>query len=135
MSDITPELLTIAHDVRLAAQRLSRHVKDHTPSLAPHLFVVLVHLEHRSATAAELAAAERLSAPTMSKTVCELEERGLVRRELNPADARQKIVSLTSAGRQAIVRGRRERDAYMAERLGPCTPDELSLLRGGLPHC
>ena len=37
----TPALIPIAREVRLAAQSLARHVKDHTPSLAPHLFTVL----------------------------------------------------------------------------------------------
>ena len=106
----TPDLIPIAREVRLAAQSLARHVKDHTPSLAPHLFTVLAWLEEGPATAGELAARERLSAPSMSKSVSELEERGYVKRALAPHDARQKIVSLTASGRRALQRGRADRD-------------------------
>ena len=63
----TPDLIPIAREVRLAAQSLARHGKDHTPSLAPHLFTVLAWLEEGPATAGELAVRERVSAPSMSK--------------------------------------------------------------------
>ncbi len=127
----TTDLIPIAREVRLAAQSLARHVKDHTPSLAPHLFTVLAWLEEGAATAGDLAARERVSAPTMSKSVSELEERGLVSRTVDPRDARQKIVTLTSSGRRALQQGRKDRDLYVAALLVDSTPDELAdLLRG-----
>ncbi len=77
-----PDLIPIAREVRLAAQSLARHVKDHTTSLAPHLFTVLAWLEDGPATAGELAVRERVTAPSMSKTVVELEDRGFVARTI-----------------------------------------------------
>ena len=131
VENTTIDLIPIAREVRLAAQSLARHVKDHTPSLAPHLFTVLAWLEEGPATAGDLAGRERVSAPTMSKSVSELEERGLVSRAVDPHDARQKIVSLTPAGRRALLQGRRDRDLYTAALLVNCTPEELAdLLRG-----
>ena len=127
----TPDLIPIAREVRLAAQSLARHVKDHTPSLAPHLFTVLSWLEEGPATAGELAVRERVSAPSMSKSVSELEERGYVKRALAPHDARQKIVSLTASGRRALQRGRADRDRYTAALLVHFTPEELADLRRG----
>lgn len=125
------DLIPIAREVRLAAQSLARHVKDHTPSVAPHLFTVLAWLEEGPATAGDLACRERVSAPSMSKSVSELEERGLVSRATAPNDARQKIVTLTAAGSDALEQGRRDRDLYTAALLVNCTPDELTeLLRG-----
>ena len=127
----TPELtlVDVAREVRLASQGLTRRLKDNTLSLPPHLFTVLVWLESGPATAAELAGHERVSAPSMSKSVGELEDRGLVVREPDPTDARAKIVTLTKAGRRAIAKGRQEREAWMAERLAELAPDEQVLLR------
>lgn len=127
----TIDLLPIAREVRLAAQSLARHVKDHTPSLAPHLFTVLAWLEEGPATAGDLAGRERVSAPSMSRSVAELEERGYVSRTVDPSDARQKIVSLTASGRRALLQGRKDRDEYVAALLVNCTPDELAGLQRG----
>ncbi len=129
MPSTTPVHADLARDVRLAAMALTRRVKDSTTSIAPHLFTVLAHLEHGPATAADLAGRERVSAPTMSRTLCELEERGLVAREVDPSDARAKIVTITRAGRRAIDEGRAERDHWMADRLAELTDDEVRLLR------
>ena len=125
------DLIPIAREVRLAAQSLARHVKDHTTTLAPHLFTVLAWLEDGPATAGELAARERVTAPSMSKTVVELEDRGFVARTTDAKDARLKIVSLTPAGRRALLSGRKERDRYTAALLVNCTPDELAELLSG----
>ena len=131
LTTTTADLIPIAREVRLDAQSLARHVKDHTPSLAPHLFTVLAWLEEGPATAGDLASRERVSAPSMSKSVSELEERGLVSRTVDPHDARQKFVSLTAAGKRALQQGRKDRDRYTAALLVDCTPDELAdLLRG-----
>ncbi|MHB1008968.1 MAG: MarR family winged helix-turn-helix transcriptional regulator [Propionibacteriaceae bacterium] len=127
----TIDLIPIAREVRLAAQSLARHVKDHTPSLAPHLFTVLAWLEEGPATAGDLAGRERVSAPSMSRSVSELEERGYVSRTVDPSDARQKIVSLTASGRRALSKGRKDRDEYVAALLVNCTPDELADLQRG----
>ncbi len=122
-------LVDVAREVRLAAQALTRRVKDNTLSLPPHLFTVLAWLESGPATAAELAGRERVSAPSMSKSICELEERGLVAREPDPTDARAKIVTLTRAGRRAINKGRAERDQWMVDRLAELSVAEQVLLR------
>lgn len=127
----TLDLIPIAREVRLAAQSLARHVKDHTASLAPHLFTVLAWLEDGPSTATELASKERVTPPSMSKTLCELEDRGFVVRTPGAEDARQKIVTLTPAGKRALLKGRKERDVYTAALLADCSPEELAdLLRG-----
>ncbi len=122
-------LVDVAREVRLASQALTRRLKDNTLSLPPHLFTVLVWLEGGPATAAELASRERVSAPSMSKSICELEERGMVARQPDPTDARAKIVTLTRTGRRAISKGRAERDQWMADRLAELTPAEQVVLR------
>ena len=69
------------------------------------------------------ALAERLgvSQQAASKSVADLERRGYVRREADPADGRTRRAALTARGEAAIAAGRRHRaavEAELAERLG-----------------
>jgi DNA-binding MarR family transcriptional regulator len=50
----------------------------------------------------------------MGQTLDTLEQAGLVRRARHPSDRRQVLISLTRAGRQALARGRRLRQAWLA---------------------
>lgn len=52
----------------------------------------------------ELAARLLVDAPYTTVLVDDLEERGLVRREANPADRRSKLVQITDAGRALAAR-------------------------------
>src|SRR5690349_2739672 len=51
-------------------------------------------------TLGELAQAEQVRPPTMSRVVAGLEEAGLVRRQADPADARRAHLHATAAGRR-----------------------------------
>ena len=74
------------------------------------------------ATIGALAAAAGVSQQAASKAVADLERRGYVRREADPADRRTRCVALTSRGEAAVAAGRRHRaalDEELARRLGP----------------
>lgn len=62
----------------------------------------------------DLAAAERVAPPTMSRLVAALERDGLVRRRADPDDARVQLVEPTEAGRRLLEEGRRRRVAALA---------------------
>jgi DNA-binding MarR family transcriptional regulator len=64
---------------------------------------ILKRLSRRSMSVKELARAATIDAPAATVAVNDLEDRGLVEREIDPANRRCKIVSLTEAG-QAMVR-------------------------------
>lgn len=119
----------LAYELRIACMRLVRRVRYHTETLPPHFFTVLARLHHGSCTAADLAARERVSAPSMSRTVTELEERGLLTRAADEFDKRRLQCTITPAGIQALTSARKERDAWMSEKLSSCTPKELATLR------
>jgi DNA-binding MarR family transcriptional regulator len=74
------------------------------------------------ATIGALAAAAGVSQQAASKTVADLERRGYVRREADPADRRTRRVALTARGEAAVAGGRRHRaalDEELAAQLGP----------------
>ena len=62
--------------------------------------VVLMHLAaHGTCRQEDLAAHFHIDQGSIAKTVGKLEAKGLVRRVLNPADKREKLVELTEQGR------------------------------------
>lgn len=122
-------LLSLANDLRIACQRVSRRVRYDTPTgLAPHLAAVLAHLDGRACTPGELAEVEQVAPPSMTRTVNCLVERGLVARDDHPSDGRSKLLSLTTEGRAALARVRRARDDWMVHQLEGLTPAETALL-------
>jgi DNA-binding MarR family transcriptional regulator len=64
---------------------------------------ILFQLRHGAMTLTELAAANGVDAPYATLIVDKLEAHGLVERQLHPDDRRRKLVTLTSAGRDAIA--------------------------------
>jgi len=64
-----------------------------------------------------LAAAERVGAPAMTRTVGILERAGFVRREVDPADSRAVRIHTTAKGARYISEGRDERVRRIASAL------------------
>lgn len=119
----------LTSDLRVVCMRISRRVRfESTTDVAPHQFSVLIRLEDGPRTPKELADIERVSAPSMSRTVTGLVERGYVDRADDPTDGRQVILSLTAEGRRTVRETRRRRDQWLATRLERLTDDERALL-------
>jgi DNA-binding MarR family transcriptional regulator len=119
----------LTSDLRMACMRISRRVRfESAATVAPHQFSVLARLEEAPRTPKELAAFEKVSAPSMTRTVAALVEGGLVARADDPADGRQVILSLTAEGRRTIRDIRRRRDQWFAARLEKLTDDERTVL-------
>jgi DNA-binding MarR family transcriptional regulator len=75
-------------------------------------------------TPRELAEAERVAPPTITKIVARLEEQGLVARTPHPTDGRQAILSPSPQGRRLTAEYRRRRDEWLAQRLAKLSPQE-----------
>ncbi len=131
MSDPVPDALhTLASDVRMACQHVSRRVRfDNAHEVAPHQFGVLVKLLHSPRTAGELAALEQVSAPSMSRTLNGLCAAGLALRTADPDDGRRQVVTLTDSGRSVVERTIASRDDWMVRRLKGLSERELAVLR------
>lgn len=111
-------LLRLANDVRLTVQQLSRRVRfEGSSELAPHQFSVLAKLWHEPRTPGDLAELERVTPPSMTRTVAGLVDGGLIERIPHPGDGRQRLLTLTEDGRAVVQRIMRDRDDWMLKRL------------------
>ncbi|HZU60199.1 MAG TPA: MarR family transcriptional regulator [Solirubrobacteraceae bacterium] len=84
-------------------------------------FDVLITLDNapeRRLRMTDLAEATMLSSGGMTRLVGRLEERGLVRRDPDPDDARAFQASLTKAGRATLARARVTHDRVISSLLG-----------------
>lgn len=85
-------------------------------------------------TTAELARREQITPQAMGATIASLEQRGLVARSPDAADARRSILTLTAEGRTAIQSGRDALVDRVAAVLGASfTTDEIAVLRAATP--
>ncbi|MFC3244468.1 MarR family winged helix-turn-helix transcriptional regulator [Gordonia humi] len=79
-----------------------------------------------------LADAESVSAPTMSKIVGDLVDRGYAERVGDPDDARAKLVRPTPAGREVIAGVRLLRTRTLADALETLSPADRRTVDAGL---
>jgi DNA-binding MarR family transcriptional regulator len=80
-------------------------------------------------TLGELAAAEQVRPPTMTRIVQGLEQDGLARRAPDANDGRVVRVRATARGRRLLKRARERRISTLAERLSQLEPDQIALVR------
>lgn len=125
---MTQATADIAHDLRAACMRITRRVRLQATRIPPHWFTVLAALDNGVRNATELAEREQVSAPSMSRTIKELEDRGLVSRTIDADDRRSRILTLTPEGLKELHAGRRSRDHWMVERVRSCTAEEQETL-------
>jgi DNA-binding MarR family transcriptional regulator len=122
----------LAGMLRDALTRLNRRVRQTRPvgDLTGTQLSALTSLQLAGAmTPRELAEAERVRPPTVTKIVARLEERELVQRTPHPTDRRQVILSATPAGRAMLAQFERAREEWLAQQLAELTADEREVLR------
>lgn len=121
---------SLAGELRLACMRISRRVRyESTDIVAPHQYSVMCRLEDAPCTPGELAEIERVSAPSMTRTVNRLVEIGYVERTPDPTDRRQVILTLAPDAKKVLNETRRKRDAWMSVRVGHLDPEEQAVLQ------
>jgi DNA-binding MarR family transcriptional regulator len=79
-------------------------------------------------TLGQLAAAEQVKPPTMSRIVTGLERSRLVERRADSKDARRQQIHPTPSGERLLHEGRRRRIEYLARNLDRLSPKELGTL-------
>src|ERR687886_789732 len=128
MSAVVTDPVAVANSLRPILHKLSRHLRRETHSLDVTSGQVSLLAEIRRSPGIgvrELAAAERMSSPGMSKYVARLERAGLVRRT-QTSDRRRVGLELTEEGQRVLRSVRSRRTAWLATRLRNLEPDELA---------
>ncbi|WP_375385199.1 MarR family winged helix-turn-helix transcriptional regulator [uncultured Microbacterium sp.] len=120
-----------ASEVRMATFRLARRLRAQRAidTMSDGQFAVLAALKvHGLHTLSELADRERVTAPSMNRTVTRLEESGYLTRTTDAADRRKVNIALTRAGLAVVEETVRRRDAWLEGALAELTGTERETL-------
>lgn len=122
----------LAARLRVAVTRLNRRLRQESMSgVSPSQEAALGTINRLGApTLGELAQAELVQPPTMTRIIGTMEAAGLVARRGDEDDRRVSRVELTEEGRAALDRIRSLKNAYLARKLGGLSPE---LRRGAGP--
>ena len=121
----------VADRLHSAAIHLLRRIRreDRESGLsAPRLSALSVVIMAGPVTLGELAAAEQVRPPTMTRLVQALESHGLVTREPDPGDGRLTRIRATAKGQALFARGRARRVRALATALRSLHPDDVVTL-------
>jgi DNA-binding MarR family transcriptional regulator len=128
----SPSQTALASSLRLAVMRLARRMRSERAdtSLTLTQLATLATLERRGPlTPRELAAAERVQPPSMTRIAASLEAAGLVTRTDHPTDGRQVLLAVAPTGVALLREDRRRREAWLAQQLRQLEPEDLDVLR------
>jgi DNA-binding MarR family transcriptional regulator len=120
----------LADRLHSAAIHLLRRARRSDPltGATPAQLSALSVLMSGHKTLGELAAAEQVRAPTISRLAAEMERVGLIRRRDDPGDARVVHVEMTAKGRRVLGKGRDLRIADIEGRVRRLVPSEIATL-------
>ena len=120
------------HSAAIRLLRTLRREDDGSGLSAPRLSALSVVVFAGPLSLAELAAAEQVKPPTMSRIVDALVERGLVTREAKPGDRRSVRIMATAEGSQLLDTGRERRVRALIGRLDLLADSERRALARGV---
>jgi DNA-binding MarR family transcriptional regulator len=121
----------LAAQLRVALWRAARRLRresdiDLTPTLHAALSTVEVH---GPITAGQLAGHEHVRKPTITRTIRELVDRGLIERLPDPLDGRVTWLRVTAEGASLVRSARRRSETYLTQRLRELTPEQRETLQ------
>ncbi len=125
----------LADQLHSAAIHLLRQLrKEDDPSgmSAPRLSALSVVVFGGPLTLGELARAEQVKPPTMTRIVTGLEKEGLVKRKGDPRDRRLTQIEATPKGQKVLAAGRARRVKKLASAVRRMEKKELAELRRGV---
>jgi DNA-binding MarR family transcriptional regulator len=123
---------TRLHSASIRLLRLLRREDEEAGMSGPRLSALSVIVFGGPVSLAELAAAEQVRAPTMSRIVDALVEAGMVTRTTVASDRRKIRIAATKAGEQLLKAGQQRRVRALAERLGRLAESERRALARGV---
>ena len=117
--------------LRIAVARLSRRLRaeKEDDELSDSQTAILAYLVREgSGTIGRLSEYERVTPPSMNRTVNRLEEAGYVERTADQTDGRKVVVVPTERGVELVAETRRRRDAWLHQRLRTLSPEQRAIL-------
>ena len=121
----------LGHQLRHTILRLARRVRAERADNAMsdgRLSVLFMLANEGAQTLGSLSEHERVTPPSMNRTINALVEAGLVTRVADATDGRKVAIDVTDAGRRLVKETRRRRDAWFASRLNTLSADERATL-------
>jgi DNA-binding MarR family transcriptional regulator len=126
-----PDTITLAEALRPALLRLSRRLRQEAQKAglsAQDALLLGFIRKNPGVGVSALAEAEHTSKPTISAHIKRLEAAGLVRRSGDAEDGRRSGFAITPAGERKLETVRRERNDWLAARLGRLPPADRASL-------
>jgi DNA-binding MarR family transcriptional regulator len=123
-------------ELRLAIQRVARRIRSMQADedVTEGQRSVLFALSNRGPqTLGSLSEHERVTPPSMNRTINALVAAGLVTRTIADDDARKVKLDLSDAGHDFIKETKRRRDAWFTKRLAALTPEQRRVLDEVIP--
>ncbi|HEX9128161.1 MAG TPA: MarR family transcriptional regulator [Gemmatimonadaceae bacterium] len=120
------------HSAAIHLLRQLRKEDDASGLSAPRLSALSVVVFGGPLTLGELARAEQVKPPTMTRIVTGLEREGLVKRKGDPHDRRLTHIEATSKGQKVLTAGRARRVKKLAAAVSRMEKEELAELRRGV---
>jgi DNA-binding MarR family transcriptional regulator len=121
---LRPVLLRVGRELRREAREVG---------VSPEQVSLLVAIKyHPGAGVRELAERERVSPPALSNRIDRLEQDGLVARTPSADDRRRVGLTLTDEGQRVLRRVRSRRTAWLVQRLGHLSGEELAAVEAAI---
>src|SRR4051812_47014158 len=133
---VTPVLspTDLATRFRFALFPLVRQLRTHNVDLTASQASALATIARRGPlTVGELAKAEHVSSPMITKIAKGLEEEGLVTRTVDVSDKRVTQMAITKDGERRLERSRGRKNAWLAQQFGHLSADELEAIAAVIP--
>ena len=130
-----PDACRLADQLHSAALHLLRRVRslDSASGLnAPRLSALSVVVFGGAITLGELARAEQVKPPTMTRIVNALERQGLVAKTRPEDNLRSVRITATVRGRRILLEGRNRRTQYLAGHIQKLEPEERATLASAI---
>ena len=126
------EMATRLHASSVRLLRMLRREDDESGLSGPRLSALSVIVRAGPVSLANLASAEQVRPPTMSRIVDGLVQAGLITREAAPGDRRSVRIEATEEGRRLLQSGQERRVRALTDRLGKIAESERRALARGI---
>jgi DNA-binding MarR family transcriptional regulator len=129
----TADIADRLHSAAIHLLRRLRREDDASGLPAPQLSALSVIVFAGPVSLGDLARAEQVRPPTITRVITALEEQGLVERKSSPNDGRITHVVATPKGSRLLQEGRRRRVASLSAAIGELPGTDQQLLERVLP--